>query len=102
MESFPWAGVIVVTYGAIFTAALGGVIALFRRMGKVEEAARRAEDHGARLDKVIDEIREDVKRQGAELTRAMTDLRVHMAEEGRNVDRLEKLIVQALDRREVA
>jgi hypothetical protein len=96
MSEFPWESIIVVTYGAIFTAALGGVLALFRRMGRVEEAGRRVEGHADRLDKAVEEIRLEVKQQGKDLSAAMTDLRVHMAEEGRNVDRLETLIKDAL------
>ncbi len=96
MQQFPWESIIVVTYGAIFTAALGGVLALFRRMGRVEEAGRRVEAHTDRLDKSVEEMRSEVKQQGKDLHSAMTDLRVHMAEEGRNVERLEQLIKTAL------
>lgn len=94
--------IIVVTYGALFTAAVTSVVALFRRMGGVEESSRRSADHIARLDRAVEEIRADLKQQGTNLSEAMTDLRVHMAEEGKNVERLERLITSALERREVA
>lgn len=100
MQAFPWESIIVVTYGAVFTAGLAGVLALFRRMGRVEEAGRRVEEHADRLDRAVEEMRGEVKQQGKDLQAAMTDLRVHMAEEGRNVDRLETLIKTALLERE--
>lgn len=99
MQEIPWEGLIVVTYGAIFGAGLTGVIALFRRMGRVESDTRRVTEAVERADKALEELRLDVKQQGIELTKAMADFRVHMAEEGRNVQRLETLILSALERK---
>jgi len=101
MQAFPWEGLIVVTYGTIFGGAFAGVVALFRRMGRVEEDTRRVSEAAERADKAMGELRDDVKAQGVELQRAMTDFRVHMAEEAASVDRLERLLTAALDRQEV-
>lgn len=102
MDSFPWEGLIVVTYGTIFGAALTGVIALFRRMGRVEADTRRVGEAAERADAALAELRDEVKEQGVQLRDAMTDFRVHMAEEAASVERLESLLVSVLDRREVA
>ena len=99
MQEVPWEGLIVVTYGAIFGAGLTGVVALFRRMGRVEHDTARLAESASRMDEALSEMRQEIKEQGKALTNAMTDFKVHMAEEGRNVQRLEALIVTALERK---
>lgn len=102
MDDFPWAGVIVVTYGGLFSAALAGVIALFRRMGNVERDTARLAESSQHVDDALAEMKQDVKEQGKALADAMTEFKVHMAEEAASVDRLERLIRSALPVKEVA
>ena len=96
MQEFPWAGIVVVTYGALFTAALTAVVALFRRMGRVEQDTARLSEAAQRADESLVELRKELKDHGKVLADAMTDFKVHMAEEAASVHRLETLIRSAL------
>jgi hypothetical protein len=80
-----------VTYSAVLGIALVAVVGLFRRLAHLEARAER-------LDEIVSEMREDLKHQGAELTKAMTEFRIHMAEEAASVERLETLILGLNDR----
>jgi hypothetical protein len=78
---------IVTTYAVLLPSAIAAVIGLFRRLGKVEAKTER-------LDEIVREMRDDVRDQGKVLLVAMTDFRLHMQQEGENMDRLESLITE--------
>lgn len=88
-----WQPFLVVTYSVLLTATIAGVLSQARRLRNVERQAERAAEHAARIESTVAEMRGDLKEQGRELHTAMTDFRVHMAEEAASVKRLEALIV---------
>lgn len=70
--------IVVATYVALLGLLIGaikGVARLFHRVGKVEDGIDRVEEK-------VDDL--------------SSDLRQHMAEEGRNIDRLSLLITKAI------
>jgi hypothetical protein len=75
----------ITTYALVLPAALTAVTAVFRRLGSLESQTKR-------LDEIAQETKDELRRQGQDLRSAMTDFRVHMAEESASVERLERLI----------
>jgi fructoselysine-6-P-deglycase FrlB-like protein len=83
---------VITTYAVVLPSAIAAVVALFRRLGKVEARVER-------LDELMEEVRSAVKDQGDALVEALSDFRVHMAEEQANMKRLELTLSRLLQER---
>jgi len=74
----------------VAAAAIAG-IKMWARLGHVEATT-------ARIDRVVEMVRADVVESKTVQATLTAELRAHMAEEGRNIDRLEAVIRTALQR----